>query len=174
MRARLWSTHSPSHYIYIPRMKKESLYKVNALHYATLQLQRIRTGLKESMCEMELSGWEPRQKASYAQQSSCEQVWGTWMKPFHSLADVGRDVVVPCDGSKNGPTNNSFRSQTQSSPSSFSHSHATPSGVLSRTRARHCPGWQSLQGKETSNCFPFFFFSSWDNFAHSSTGVTEV
>lgn len=80
---------------------------------------------------------------------------GTWMKPFHTRSEVGRDVVGPCGGSNNGPTNNSFSTRTQSSLSSFSrpYSHAAPapSGVPSRSRARHCPGWKMIPRKGNFN-----------------------
>lgn len=98
------------------------------------------------------------------------------MKPFHSRPEVGlgQDVVGPCDGFNNGPTNNSFSTQTQSSPSSFSHSRAAPSGVSYR-ESEQDPARDENHSKERklqkSNSHFSIFFSSRGSFTRSSTGV---
>lgn len=174
VRARLWSTHSPSHYIHILCMKRESLYKVKALHYIIQWLRGICRGLKESVWNGALWVGAPTE----SKLCSTVKLWasrGTWMKPFHSRSEVGRDVVRPCDGSDNGLTNNSFSTRTQSSPSSFScaHSHAVPSGVPSRSRL---PRMTITPRKENLKrvTVVFHFFSSRGSSTHSSTSVTEV
>lgn len=108
-------------------MKRKSLYTVHALHYIILQLQRIHTGLKENMCETEVSEWEPWEEIKVCPTVKMWASGGRWMKPFQPRSEFGRDVFRPYDGSSNGPTDNSFKTQPQSCPSSFcSHSHALP------------------------------------------------
>lgn len=131
----------------------------------------------KNVCEMEVSGQEPWEKASYAQQSSCEQAgeheWspftpsprspGTWSGPVMAPTMV-QQITLSAAGLKAAPLPS--RAPTPTLLPRASHREpeqgAAPDNNHSKER----------KFQKSNSCF--HFFSWWGSFTHSSTGLTEV